>query len=199
LSLLSGGQGIPAVGGQVCPRRDGTTYRKHNLKALISTDRLKKRIKELAREISKDYEGKNPIIVAILKGSFVFLADLIREIRIPHEIDFISVASYGSRKKASGVVRLLKDLNTNIEGKDVIIVEDIIDSGLTLNYIRNNLLTRNPKSLEVATLLNKKKKRKVKIPLKYIGFSIPDNFVVGYGLDYDERYRNLPYVAKLEE
>jgi hypoxanthine phosphoribosyltransferase len=169
------------------------------LKALISKDRLKKRVKELAREISKDYEGKNPIIVAILKGSFVFLADLIREIRIPHEIDFISVASYGSRKKASGVVRLLKDLNTNIEGKDVIIVEDIIDSGLTLNYIRNNLLTRNPKSLEVATLLNKKKTRKVKIPLSYVGFSIPDNFVVGYGLDYNERYRNLPYVAKLEE
>lgn len=169
------------------------------MKALISKDRLKKRVKELAREISKDYEGKNPIIVAILKGSFVFLADLVREIKIPHEIDFISVASYGSRKKASGVVRLLKDLNTNIEGKDVIIVEDIIDSGLTLNYIRNNLLTRNPKSLEVATLLNKKKIRKIKIPLRYVGFSIPDNFVVGYGLDYDERYRNLPYVAKLEE
>ena len=169
------------------------------MKALISKERLKKRVKELAREISKDYEGKNPIIVAILKGSFVFLADLIREIKIPHQIDFISVASYGSRKKASGVVRLLKDLNTNIEGKDVIIVEDIIDSGLTLNYIRNNLLTRNPKSLEVATLLNKKKTRKVKIPLKYVGFFIPDNFVVGYGLDYDEQYRNLPYVAKLEE
>lgn len=169
------------------------------MKALISKDRLKKRVKELAREISKDYEGKNPIIVAILKGSFVFLADLVREIKIPHEIDFISVASYGSRKKASGVVRLLKDLNTNIEGKDVIIVEDIIDSGLTLNYIRNNLLTRNPKSLEVATLLNKKKTRKVKIPLKYVGFFIPDNFVVGYGLDYDEQYRNLSYIAKLEE
>lgn len=187
------------MAGGVCPRRDGATYRKHNLKALISKDRLKKRVKELAREISKDYEGKNPIIVAILKGSFVFLADLVREIKIPHEIDFISVASYGSRKKASGVVRLLKDLNTNIEGKDVIIVEDIIDSGLTLNYIRNNLLTRNPKSLEVATLLNKKKTRKVKIPLKYVGFFIPDNFVVGYGLDYDEQYRNLSYIAKLEE
>jgi len=172
---------------------------KHNLKTLISKERLKKKVKELALEISKDYEDKNPIIVAILKGSFVFLADLIREIRIPHEIDFISVASYGSRKKASGVVRLLKDLSTNIEGKDVIIVEDIIDSGLTLNYIKNNLLTRNPKSLEVVTLLNKKKPRRVKIPLKYVGFFIPDNFVVGYGLDYDEQYRNLPYVAKLEE
>ena len=169
------------------------------MKALISKDRLKKRVKELALEISKDYKDRNPILVAILKGSFVFLADLIREIEIPHEIDFISVASYGSRKKASGVVRLLKDLSTNIEGKNVIIVEDIIDSGLTLNYIRNNLLTRNPKSLEVVTLLSKKKTQKVKIPLKYVGFSIPDNFVVGYGLDYDEQYRNLPYIAELEE
>ncbi len=171
---------------------------KQNLKTLISRSKLNKRVKELALKISRDYSDKNPILVAILKGSFVFLADLIREIKIPHEIDFISVASYGSRKKASGVVRLLKDLSTNIEGKDVIIVEDIIDSGLTLNYIRNNLLTRNPKSLEVATLLDKKKRRKVKIPLKYIGFSIPDSFVVGYGLDYDEKYRNLPYIANLE-
>jgi hypoxanthine phosphoribosyltransferase len=172
---------------------------KHNVETLISEDRLKKRVKELALEISKDYKGRNPILVAILKGSFVFLADLIREMKIPHEIDFISVASYGSGKKASGVVRLLKDLSTNIEGKDVIIIEDIIDSGLTLNYIRNNLLTRNPKSLEVVALLDKKKRRKIKTPLKYVGFSIPNTFVVGYGLDYDEQYRNLPYIAELEE
>lgn len=169
------------------------------METLISKERLKKKVKELALQISGDYKQKNPILVGILKGSFVFLADLVREMRIPHQIDFISVASYGSRKKASGVVRLLKDLSTNIEGKDVIIVEDIIDSGLTLNYIRNNLLTRNPKSLEVVTLLDKKKRRKVKIPLKYVGFSIPNNFVVGYGLDFDEQYRNLPYIAKLEE
>jgi hypoxanthine phosphoribosyltransferase len=172
---------------------------KHNVETLISEGRLKKRVKKLAREISRDYKDRNPILVALLKGSFVFLADLIREIKIPHEIDFISVASYGSRKKASGVVRLLKDLSTDIEGKDVIIVEDIIDSGLTLNYIRNNLLIRNPKSLEVVTLLDKKKRRKAKIPLKYVGFSIPNTFVVGYGLDYDEQYRNLPYIGKLEE
>ncbi len=170
-----------------------------NLKTLISEERLKKKVKELALKISEDYKGRNPILVGILKGSFVFLADLIRELKISHQIDFISVASYGSRKKASGVVRLLKDLSTNIEGKDVIIVEDIIDSGLTLNYIRNNLLTRNPRSLEVVTLLDKKKERKVKIPLKYMGFSIPDCFVVGYGLDYDQQYRNLPYVTKLED
>ena len=172
---------------------------KNNLKTLISKDRLRKKVGELASQISDDYKDRNPILVGILKGSFVFLADLIRELKIRHQIDFISVASYGSRKKASGVVRLLKDLSTNIEGKDVIIVEDIIDSGLTLNYIRNNLLTRNPKSLEVVTLLDKKKIRKVKTPSKYVGFSIPDCFVVGYGLDYDEQYRNLPYVAKLEE
>jgi hypoxanthine phosphoribosyltransferase len=174
-------------------------FTRNNLETLISKERLKKRVKELAREISRDYKDRNLILVAILKGSFVFLADLIREMKISHQLDFISVASYGTRRKTSGVVRLLKDLSTNIEGKDVIIVEDIIDSGLTLNYIRNNLLTRNPKSLEVVALLNKKKNRKVKIPLKYVGFSIPDKFVVGYGLDYDEQYRNLPYIAELEE
>ena len=169
------------------------------METIISKEKLKRKVKNLATQISKDYKDRNPILVGILKGSFVFLADLIREIKIPHEIDFISVASYGSRKRASGVVRLLKDLSINIEGKDVIIVEDIIDSGLTLNYIRNNLQTRNPKSLEVVALLNKKKRRKVKIPLKYVGFSIPNNFVVGYGLDYDEQYRNLPYIAKLKD
>ncbi len=169
------------------------------METLISKERLKKKVKKLASQISEDYKDKNPILVGILKGSFVFLADLIRELKISHQIDFISVASYGSRKKASGVVRLLKDLSTNIEGKDVIIVEDIVDSGLTLNYIRNNLSTRNPKSLEVVTLLDKKERRRVNIPLKYVGFSIPSCFVVGYGLDYDEQYRNLPYVAKLEE
>ncbi len=169
------------------------------METIISKDKLKRKVKELAVQISKDYKDKNPILVGILKGSFVFLADLIREMKIPHQIDFISVASYGPRKKASGVVRLLKDLSTNIEGKDVIIVEDIIDSGLTLNYIRNNIMTRNPKSLEVVTLLDKKKRKRVRIPLKYVGFSIPNNFVVGYGLDFDEQYRNLPYIAKLED
>ena len=169
------------------------------METIISKEKLKRKVKDLASQISKDYKGKNPILVGILKGSFIFLADLIREIKISHQIDFISVASYGSRKKASGVVRLLKDLSINIKGKDVIIVEDIIDSGLTLNYIRNNLLTRGPKSLEVVTLLDKKKRRKVKIPVKYVGFSIPNSFVVGYGLDYDEQYRNLPYIAKFED
>ena len=167
------------------------------LRVIIRKGELKKRIKKLASDISNDYRDKNPVLVGILKGSFIFMADLTRELQIPHEIDFISVASYGSGKHASGVVRWLKDLSINIEGKHVIIVEDIIDSGLTLNYIRNNLLTRKPKSLKIVTLLNKKRKRKIKIPLKYVGFSIPDEFVVGYGLDYDEKYRNLPYIAQL--
>ena len=166
-------------------------------RVIIRKGELKKRIKKLASDISNDYRDKNPVLVGILKGSFIFMADLTRELQIPHEIDFISVASYGSGKHASGVVRWLKDLSINIEGKHVIIVEDIIDSGLTLNYIRNNLLTRKPKSLKIVTLLNKKRKRKIKIPLKYVGFSIPDEFVVGYGLDYDEKYRNLPYIAQL--
>jgi hypoxanthine phosphoribosyltransferase len=168
-------------------------------KVIIKKGELKKRIKELASEISNDYKDKKPVLVGILKGSFVFLADLIRELQIPHQIDFISVASYGSGKHGSGVVRWLKDLSTNIEGKHVIIVEDIIDSGLTLNYIRNNLLTRNPKSLKIVTLLNKRRSRKTKIPLRYVGFSIPNEFVVGYGLDYDERYRNLPHIALLRD
>jgi len=167
------------------------------LKTIIRQRELKRKVKELAGQISRDYRDKNPVLVGILKGSFVFLADLVREMDIPHQVDFIAVASYGSQMKASGVVRWLKDLSTNIEGRDVVIVEDIIDSGLTLDYVRKNLLTRSPKSLKIVTLLKKIKKRSVRIPLKYVGFSIPDRFVVGYGLDYNESYRNLPYIAEL--
>jgi len=170
---------------------------KDKLSVIIGKRALKEKVKELANEISNDYQDKNPVLVGILKGSFIFMADLVRKLQIPHEIDFISVASYGSGKHASGVVRWLKDLSINIEGKHVIIVEDIIDSGLTLNYIRSNLSTRNPKSLKIVTLLNKKKRRKIKIPLRYVGFSIPDEFVVGYGLDCNEKYRNIPYIALL--
>ena len=171
---------------------------KEKLKIVIPKGALKQKVKQLATAISEDYKGKNPVLVGILKGSFIFMADLVRELKISHEVDFIAVASYGSSMRASGVVRWLKDLGTNIEGRHVVIVEDIIDSGLTLNYIRNNLLTRNPKSLRIVTLLNKKKSRSSRIPLKYVGFSIPDRFVIGYGLDYGERYRNLPYIAELK-
>lgn len=172
---------------------------KHHLKIIIGKGALKDKVKELAARISSDYKNKNPVLVGILKGSFVFMADLVRQLNIPHEVDFIAVASYGCQMQASGVVRWLKDLGTNIEGRHVVIVEDIIDSGLTLNYIRNNLLTRNPKSLKIVTLLSKKKRRNTRIPLKYVGFSIPDKFVVGYGLDFGERYRNLPYIAELKD
>lgn len=127
------------------------------------------------------------------------MADLTRYLKIPHQVDFISVTSYGSSTCASGIVRILKDLSVNIQNRDVLIVEDIVDSGLTLGYIIKNFKTRQPKSLKVATLLNKKKKRKVSMPLKYIGFDIPDEFVVGYGLDLNERFRNLPFIAKIEE
>jgi len=170
---------------------------KPKFKKIITERKLKHKVSELGKKLSKDYAKKNPVLVGILKGSFIFLADLIRKLDIPHEIDFISVASYGSETVATGVVKLLKDLSINIEGRDVIIVEDIVDTGLTLNYIRKNLLTRGPKSLEILTLLDKKKRRKVNVPLKYVGFSIPGDFVVGYGLDYNQQHRNLPFIARM--
>jgi hypoxanthine phosphoribosyltransferase len=169
-----------------------------DVKIIIPKRELKKRVKELGAKISKDYAGKELILIGILKGSFVFLADLIRQIKIPHKIDFIAVASYDQEIEGSGAVRLIKDLSANIEGKNVIIIEDIVDSGLTLNFIRKNLLLRNPKSLEIVTLLDRKERRKVQVPIKYVGFAVPNEFVVGYGLDLGERYRNLPYIAKVE-
>jgi len=171
--------------------------KKKRLKKIVTKKDLRKKVAQLGTKISKDYARKNPVLVGILKGSFIFLADLVRELDIPHEIDFISVASYGSETEATGVVKLLKDLSINIKGRHVIIVEDIVDTGLTLNYIRKNLLTRSPKSLEILTLLDKKKRRKVNVPIKYVGFSIPGDFVIGYGLDYNEQYRNLPFIARI--
>jgi hypoxanthine phosphoribosyltransferase len=169
-----------------------------DVKIIIPKRELKKRVKELGAKISKDYAGKELILIGILKGSFVFLADLIRQIKIPHKIDFIAVASYDQEIEGSGAVRLVKDLSANIEGKNVIIIEDIVDTGLTLNFIRKKLLLRNPKSLEIVTLLDRKERRKVQVPIKYVGFTVPNEFVVGYGLDLGERYRNLPYIAKIE-
>lgn len=171
--------------------------KKQKSKKIITNERLKRKVAELGKKISKDYAQRNPVLVGILKGSFVFLADLIRKLNMPHEIDFISVASYGSETEARGVVKLLKDLSINIRGRHVIIVEDIVDTGLTLNYIRKNLLTRSPKSLEIVTLLDKKKRRKVNVPIKYVGFAIPGDFVIGYGLDYNEQHRNLNFIAKM--
>jgi hypoxanthine phosphoribosyltransferase len=165
---------------------------------LIPEERIKKRVGELGKEISRDYKGKVPVLVNVLKGGIIFLSDLVRELEVLHEIDFMSVSSYDSQTESTGVVRILSDLSINIEGKDVIIVEDIVDSGLTLDYIRHILQARHPKSLRICTLLDKRGRREVEVPLDYVGFEIPDEFVIGYGLDYVQKYRNLPYIAVLK-
>jgi hypoxanthine phosphoribosyltransferase len=166
---------------------------------LVPADDLRQRVTQLAQEISRDYEGKDLLMIGVLKGAVFFVSDLMRELEIPVEVDFMAVASYGSATKSSGVVRILKDLDAAIEGRDVLIVEDIVDSGLTLQYLLRNLAGRNPASLEVCALLIKPERRKVELKTRYVGFEIPNRFAIGYGLDYEERYRNLPYVAALEQ
>jgi hypoxanthine phosphoribosyltransferase len=168
---------------------------------LVTAEELQRRVAELGREISGDYRATPPrplLLVGVLKGAVFFLSDLMRYIDVPVEVDFMAVASYGSATDSSGVVRILKDLDAAIEGRDVLIVEDIVDSGLTLQYLMRNLGSRNPRTLEVCALLTKPARRKVDLPTRYVGFEIADRFVVGYGLDYDERHRNLPFVAALE-
>jgi hypoxanthine phosphoribosyltransferase len=168
---------------------------------LVTAEDLQRRVAELGRQISSDYgdeEGRPLLLVGVLKGAVFFLSDLMRYIDVPVEVDFMAVASYGSATDSSGVVRILKDLDAAIEGRDVLIVEDIVDSGLTLQYLLRNLGSRNPRSLEVCALLTKPERRKVDLPTRYVGFEIPNRFVVGYGLDYDERHRNLPFVAVLD-
>jgi len=165
---------------------------------LVSAEDLQRRVAELGQEISRDYADRSLLLVGVLKGAVFFLSDLMRYIDGPVEVDFMAVASYGSATDSSGVVRILKDLDVAIEGRDVLIVEDIVDSGLTLQYLMRNLGSRNPGSLEVCALLTKPARRKVDLPTRYVGFEIADRFVVGYGLDYAERYRNLPFVAVLE-
>jgi len=164
---------------------------------LVQPDELRHRIEQLGAQISQDYEGRDLLLVGVLKGAIFFLSDLMRAIEIPCEVDFMAVASYGSATDSSGVVRILKDLDTPIEGRDVLIVEDIVDSGLTLQYLLRSLDARNPATLEVCALLTKPSRRKVELPARYIGFEIPDRFAIGYGLDHAERYRNLPFVAAL--
>jgi hypoxanthine phosphoribosyltransferase len=166
---------------------------------LVEAEALQRRVRELGAEISRDYAGRNPLLIGVLKGAVFFLSDLMREIRVPCEVDFMAVASYGSATKSSGVVRILKDLDAAIEGRDVLIVEDIVDSGLTLQYLLRNLGARNPRSLEVCALLTKPERRKVELPTRYVGFEIPNRFAIGYGLDHRERYRSLPYVAALAQ
>jgi hypoxanthine phosphoribosyltransferase len=164
---------------------------------LVQKDALEHRVRQLGREISRDYDGQDLVLVGVLKGAVFFLSDLMRHIEIPCEVDFMAVASYGSSTDSSGVVRILKDLDAAIEGRDVLIVEDIVDSGLTLQYLLRSLGARNPRSLEVCALLTKPERRKVDLPTRYVGFEIPNKFAIGYGLDHAERYRNLPYVAAL--
>jgi hypoxanthine phosphoribosyltransferase len=164
---------------------------------LVQKDELEHRVRQLGAEISRDYEGQDLVLVGVLKGAVFFLSDLMRHIEIPCEVDFMAVASYGSSTDSSGVVRILKDLDAAIEGRDVLIVEDIVDSGLTLQYLLRSLGARNPGSLEVCALLTKPERRKVDLPTRYVGFEIPNKFAIGYGLDHAERYRNLPYVAAL--
>jgi hypoxanthine phosphoribosyltransferase len=166
---------------------------------LVPADDLARRVRELALEVSRDYRDRDLVLVGVLKGAVFFLSDLMRQLDIPCEVDFMAVASYGTATKSSGVVRILKDLDAVIEGRDVLIVEDIVDSGLTLQYLLRNLAGRNPRSLEVCALLIKPERRKVELNARYVGFEIPDRFAIGYGLDHAERYRNLPYVAALKE
>jgi hypoxanthine phosphoribosyltransferase len=165
---------------------------------LIDEDRLRARVVELGEEISADYAGRDLLLIGVLKGAVFFMADLMRTLGIPCEIDFMAISSYGAQTDSSGVVRILKDLDINIEERNVLVVEDIIDSGLTLSYLMRNLEARNPATLEVCALLTKPDRREIDVPVRYIGFEIPNRFVVGYGLDFAERYRNLPYVGVLD-
>ena len=171
----------------------------NDIKEILLTEKeLADKTRELAAQIMRDYEGKNPLIVSVLKGSFIFMADLVRQIKIPCTVDFMALSSYGAGVKTSGQVRIIKDLDRDISGRDVIVVEDILDSGLTLSYLLELLKAREPRSIRLCTLLDKPDRRKVDVTVDYRGFTIPDEFVVGYGLDFDERYRNVPYIGVLK-
>ncbi|PGM49106.1 hypoxanthine phosphoribosyltransferase [Bacillus sp. AFS053548] len=166
---------------------------------LISETDLKNRVKALAKQIEHDFNNEPLILVVVLKGSFVFAADLVREMKSNINVDFISVSSYSNQTESTGKVRLLKDLDENITDKNVVVIEDIIDSGLTLHFLRDHLQMHKPKSIKICTLLDKPERRKIDLPVDYVGFVIPDEFIVGYGIDYAQQYRNLPYIATVEE
>lgn len=173
-------------------------YNNMKIKVLIDEKKLRRRVRELGQEITRDYEDRNPVLVSVLRGSFIFIADICREIKIPVTFDFMAVSSYGNSKASSGIVRITKDLEFSIENKEVIIIEDIVDSGRTLNYLVKNLQARNPKNIEVCALLDKDVPRKTENKVKYKGFDIPNKFVVGYGLDFEEKYRNFPFIGYIE-
>jgi len=166
---------------------------------LISAEQIRTRTRELGQQISRDYQDQDLLLVCVLKGATAFLADLMREITVPHAIDFMAISSYGASTESSGVVRILKDLDTNIAGRNVLIVEDIIDTGRTLSYITQMLKTRGPKSLRICSLLSKPSRREIEIRVDYVGFEIPNKFVIGYGLDFGEIYRSLPYIGVLKK
>ena len=168
------------------------------LRVLYSEEELEAKCAELGAQISKDYEGKNLLLVSVLKGAVVFMTDLMRHITVPCPIDFMVVSSYGNGVKTSGVVKIVKDLDADLAGKDLLIVEDILDTGMTLHYLKQLLQDRNPNSIRIATLLDKPERRRAAVRADYVGYQVPDEFVVGYGLDYDEKYRNLPYVGILK-
>jgi hypoxanthine phosphoribosyltransferase len=165
---------------------------------LIDAETLQRRVRELGAEITRDYRGRTPHLVGILKGASIFHADLVRSIDLAVTFDFMAVASYGASTRTSGEVRILKDLDESLEGRDVMVVEDILDTGLTLHYLLQNLLARGPRTLKVAALLDKPSRRKIDVSADYVGFQVPDRFLIGYGLDFDQRYRNLPHISILE-
>ena len=167
-------------------------------KVLLSEEQLSQKIAELGEEISKDYQGKEIVAICVLKGAILFMADLARAVKVPMALDFMAVSSYGNGTSTSGTVRILKDLDNSIEGKHVLVVEDIIDSGVTLKYLLKNLKSRKPASIKLCTLLNKPERRRVEVDIDYCGFTVPDYFLVGYGLDYAEKYRNLPFIGILK-
>ncbi len=170
-----------------------------NLEILFSHERIQERIKELGAEITRDYAGRNPLLIGVLKGACFFLSDLLRNIDTRLGIEFMAISSYGSSTRTSGEVRIMKDLDVPIEGRDILVVEDIVDTGLTLTYLLDNLKARGAASVKLAALLDKHDRREREVPIDYLGFQIPDHFVVGYGLDYAERYRNLPFIAVLKD
>ena len=175
-----------------------TSKSKHSLRQLFSAEELAARVKQLAGRIDSDYDGREILMIAVLKGSFLFIADLVRAVKTPTVVDFVRLASYGSATQSSGIIEVRKDLEMSIKDKDVLIVEDIVDSGQTLESLRNMLLNREPASLRICTLIDKQAQRVTNVPVDYVGFSMDDGFIVGYGLDFDERYRNLPDIRLVE-
>lgn len=168
-------------------------------KPIITQEEMRKRIKELGLRIAEDYQDKDLLMIGVLKGAFAFFADLSRAIPLPLRVDFLVVSSYGEKKKSSGKVKIISDISQDLKGQDVLVVEDIVDSGMTLNFLKKKIMSRKPKSLRFCTLLDKPSRRKMDVSVDYVGFSIPDKYVVGYGLDYENKYRNLPYIAVLDK